>query len=239
MTTQKSGLDVYTPENAVKWNLNGGADRTARPWVVEQVANLSGSGERKLLLDIGSGTGRWTKQFGQYMNHVVGIDICPEMIRIARETNPAQNVQYIHGNFLKLIGIQFDIVTALASLQHTKSREELNEAYANASARLVPGGHFIFYTPHPIGTFARKNRVYGVEFDKGVSYNDNFPYVSKILMEDGTTRSGSGYHHSMAEYVGDLTRHGFKINKMEEFFAEGDIVPNALVVAAQKIGGEE
>jgi SAM-dependent methyltransferase len=227
-------LDVYTPENAIKWNSNGGADSDARPWVVNRVAELGRQG-KTTLLDIGSGTGRWTKQFAQHMDLVLGIDCTREMVRIAKKTNPAPNVKYAHGNFLnsKLNGC--DIVTALASLHYFKSREELNQVYEQIRETLNPNGHFIFYAPHPVSQYAGGTKIWRTEFAPGVSYEENFPFSSYIAMEDGTTRRGSGYHHQLAEFTTDLLKHGFKILDMKEFFARDDKLPHALVVDA-KVG---
>jgi SAM-dependent methyltransferase len=237
LSKNKQGLEVYTRKNAIKWNSNGGADRTARPWIVRRVAELGCEG-KATLLDIGSGTGRWTRQFAQYMDLVRGMDISPEMIKIARKTNSAQNIEYICGDVSRGDLGQCDIITALASLQYSKSREELNTVYAKIRNSLTNGGHFLFYVPHPIGVFAGKTKVYLTEFDSKYSYNDNFSFTSKIAMEDGTIRRGSGYHHSMAEYTSDLNKNGFRIVKMEEFFAEGEKIPNALVVDALKLGAK-
>ncbi len=230
-------LQVYTSENAIKWNSNGGADFDVSPWIVNRVAELSRDIEVDLL-DVGSGTGRWTKQFAQYVDSVVGVDLSSEMIGIARKTNPAYNVKYIHGDFLNLSFGGFKIVTALASLQHFKTRKNLNEAYEEIRDILNPEGHFIFYAPHPHGLFYGSTSLWETDFDPNASYTDNFPFKSKILMADGTTRRGSGYHHQLAEYTADLNRHGLEIVDMQEFFAKGDRVPHALVIDA-KIGDKK
>jgi len=227
-------LEVYTRENAAKWNSNGGCDDTARPWVVNQVLELAKHG-KKTLLDIGSGTGRWTKQFAQGLDHVVGLDISPEMIKIAKETNPVENVMYLEGDFLAKTDLgNFDIITALAMLQHTKTREELNQVYIKIRNSLNPDGHFLFYAPHPMNIYGCNTRVSTSEFDHRYSYVDNFPFIARIAMADGTTRTGSGYHHSMQEYIGDLAKSGFRIKRMEEIIANGDKFPSALVVDAIK-----
>jgi SAM-dependent methyltransferase len=234
MTKQNKTLEVYTKENSAKWNSNGGGDGTARPWVLNQVRELAIAG-KKTLLDVGSGTGRWTKQFAQYLESVVGVDVSSEMVDLARATNSGENISYIQRDILHGRLGKFDIVTALAMLQHTRTRKELHQVYKKIGENLNPSGHFVFYAPHPINVFNRGSRLARYEFDKEkFSYLDNFPFVAHISMEDGTTRTGSGYHHSMQEYLGELIRAGFRINKIEELVAYGDSVPSALVVDAIK-----
>ena len=91
---RNTSLKVYTKENGAKWNSNGGCDGTARPWVVNQVLELARQG-KKSLLDVGCGTGRWTKQFTRGLDRVVGIDSSPQMIQISQETNQDEKVSYI------------------------------------------------------------------------------------------------------------------------------------------------
>ena len=231
--TTNPSLNVYSKENSIKWSSNGGCDDTARPWVVNQVRELAKQGKRTLL-DIGCGTGRWTKQFASCLDNVVGLDITPEMIQIAQETNPANNLTYIEGNILTRDLGKFDIATALAMLQHTKTREELAQVYSKIKDSLNPNGHFLFYAPHPMNIYGINTSVNSSEFDRTSSYGDNFPFVAHIAMKDGTTRTGSGYHHSIQEYLGELARVGFRINKIEELISKGDKTPSALVVDAIK-----
>lgn len=225
-------LEVYTPENAIKWNQEGGADSTARPWIVERVADLSKHGNTTLL-DIGSGTGRWTKQFAEHIDFVRGIDISPAMIKIAKRTNPRKNLEYFYGDFLESNLGGCDIVTALASIQDFRTREELNQAYDQVRNTLNSNGHFIFYAPHPHGVFSGGTSLWKTKFNPKSAYTDNFPFTSKIFIANGATREGCGYHHQLAEYTADLNKHDFQIVDMQEFFAKGDRVPHALVVHAR------
>lgn len=230
-----NSLKVYTPENALKWDKNGGCDNSARPWIVNEVRNLSEEG-KKTLLDIGSGTGRWTRQFASFLENVVGLDISPAMIQLAKNS-PLPNIQYVEGDILATnLGDKYDIVTALAMLHHTKTRKELNQVYTKIRDSLNPNGHFLFYAPHPMNVYGGNTRICTCEFDPKFSYTENFPFIAHISMEDGSTRTGSGYHHSMQEYIGDLVQQGFGIIKIEELVAEGDRIPSALVVNAKKLG---
>jgi SAM-dependent methyltransferase len=238
--TKNPSIEIYSRENSLKWNSNGGCDDTARPWIVQRIKELAREG-KKTLLDVGSGTGRWTRQFASTLEKVTGLDISPEMVKIARESG-AENILYLEGNILEAKLGKYDVVTALAMLQHTRSREELNQVYEKIRSCLNDCGHFIFYTPHPMCIFG-KTRIATCEFDLNSSYDQNFNYKADISMQDGSTRNGSGFHHSIEEYIGDLVNQGFVIKQMKEFISEGDKIPSALVVDAVKIkemkGGNE
>jgi SAM-dependent methyltransferase len=233
MTNKNQTLKVYTKENSIKWNQNGGGDTVARPWIVRRVAELANTGG-KTLLDIGSGTGRWTKLFSKYLEQVVGLDISSEMVKTANETNSADNIRYIQGDILESAAGKYDIITALAMLQHLKNKEELNKVYSVIKDLLNPEGSFLFYVPHPMNVYTNQSRIAQYEFNKNCSYDENFPFTAKIAMEDGSFRIGSGYNHSLQEYLGELIQSGFKIIKMEELTAVGDKIPFALVVDAKK-----
>ncbi len=76
------------------------------------------------LLDVGSGTGYFSRRFAGAGLHVTGVDPQPDMIRYARTQN--SNVEYINGTVQRLPfeNESFDFCTAVTSLCFVSEPEQ-------------------------------------------------------------------------------------------------------------------
>jgi ubiquinone/menaquinone biosynthesis C-methylase UbiE len=91
------------------------------------------------MLDAACGTGNHIKYFKKYFN-VTGLDINPEMLKIARQKYP--DVKFIRDDMRTFrINKQFDIIVCLfSSIGHLKTYANLEKAVRNFSKHLKPGG---------------------------------------------------------------------------------------------------
>jgi ubiquinone/menaquinone biosynthesis C-methylase UbiE len=110
------------------------------------------------VLDIGCGTGSWSRRVAALGPHVVGADFSPEMIRMAE---PAQGVEFIVGSAqdLDLRNDTFDLVLSVTVLQHITSDVELQRALGNIRRMLKPGGRFFLLEYSPERATAGSQRV--------------------------------------------------------------------------------
>ena len=119
------------------------------------------------VLDLACGFGFYTKQLKQRgAAQVVGVDISPEMVRLARakEQEAPTGVEYRVGDatHLPLLG-PFDLVTAVYLLNYATSQAQLLSMCRSAYDNLVVGGHFVAYTVNPTFTLSKPNSTpYGV-----------------------------------------------------------------------------
>jgi len=76
------------------------------------------AGGRRSLLDIGCGTGHWSVFFAEQGFEVIGVDISPEMISVARARN-ALHCRFDVADVMKLpfLNESFDVVSAMAVLE--------------------------------------------------------------------------------------------------------------------------
>lgn len=101
----------------------------------------------KHILDLGCGTGRFTKYLASTSLNVIGVDFSQEMLSIARQDNRYKAhctgawYFYMRMEELDFLPNTFDIVTAIGSLEYHK---RLVPVLCEAYRVLKPGGVFYF-----------------------------------------------------------------------------------------------
>jgi ubiquinone/menaquinone biosynthesis C-methylase UbiE len=136
----------------------------------------------KVVLDLGCGDGSYTKVFADTgAKMVIGLDSSSEMLKMANETNSADNIDYVVGTmeYTPLKNEFVDFVHARFSIQYSnnvkKSFEEMHRV-------LKEGGEAFVVLPHPdylYKTFEsqiRKDGLVTIEIYPG--FEVTYPYHS-------------------------------------------------------------
>ncbi len=95
-----------------------------------------------LALDIGCGAGAFARLLATRADRVLGLDLSPEMVRLARARSRAYpGVQYVVADVLAcdFPPASFDTIASIATLHHMPLASILNRV----AAWLMPGGVFI------------------------------------------------------------------------------------------------
>lgn len=97
------------------------------------------------VLDMGCGTG-WTSDFlGRSGYEVVGVDIAPTMIELAKSTYESDNVSFAVSDYEQLVELgEFDVVVFFDCLHHA---EDERAALGAAFRALRPGGIVVLSEP--------------------------------------------------------------------------------------------
>jgi SAM-dependent methyltransferase len=105
---------------------------------------------RRRALDFGCGVGRLTRALAAHFDEVLGVDISPAMIELAREYNAhVPNCTFVQNQdpgFRALPGGNFDLIYSSFTLQHMPPRYAMRYLRGMAD-RLRPGGLLIFQLP--------------------------------------------------------------------------------------------
>jgi ubiquinone/menaquinone biosynthesis C-methylase UbiE len=109
--------------------------------------NLRSGGNR--LLDVACGTGRHIEYLKENFD-VEGLDICQELLEIARQRNP--DISFHHADMTEFdLGREFDIVTCLfSSIGYVKTLHNLTRAVTCMTRHVKPGGILViepWFTP--------------------------------------------------------------------------------------------
>ncbi len=107
-----------------------------------------GEGKENIVLDLGCGTGRITCELAKYGYEMIGIDLSPDMLMIARERaiEQGQNILWLCQDMrnFELYGTVDAVVSCLDCLNYLPSKEGLVRCFRLVNNYLGPGGVFIF-----------------------------------------------------------------------------------------------
>lgn len=106
---------------------------------LERIARKYGRSDGMSWLDVACGTGRHLELLRRH-HDVTGVDLSPEMLRIARRRLPG--VRLVRGDMRTFqLSRQFDVVSCLFSaVGHVRSERELQAAFARFARHTKPGG---------------------------------------------------------------------------------------------------
>ncbi len=138
---------MYSEFAAVYNALMQDADYSAR---CQYLLSLFEKYDRKptLLLDLACGTGGFANEFSAQGVQVIGVDVSPEMLTVARETSMelGQDVLYLcqDATALDLYGTVDGAICCLDSLNHITDYNDFKAALGRVSLFLEPNRLFIF-----------------------------------------------------------------------------------------------
>jgi len=105
------------------------------------VANMVGRIKDRIILDVGTGTGRAALMLARGGAHVTAVDASPEMLAVARQraTDQVVSVTFLQGDAhaLEFADRSFDAVVALRLLMHTPKWRRCVSEMCRVAERLV------------------------------------------------------------------------------------------------------
>jgi ubiquinone/menaquinone biosynthesis C-methylase UbiE len=173
-----------------------------RPNTLSMMENVEG----KLILDAACGPGKYAEILLAKGANVVGFDVSPKMVELAKKRNGSQGEFYVHDMTTPLDQFEdqkYDFVLCALALHYIKDWHFVLDQF---NKKLKPGGQLILSLEHPFFNYL---------YHKSDRYFDVEP-VSAVWKGFGTPLEVNGYRRSLGYGLSAITDSGFYIDKIFE-----------------------
>lgn len=207
------------------------------------------------ILDLACGQGFFAREFAKNGAKVIGVDISPELIEIARKTArhlPGEQSRHLEGAQTKDKSVEYHIapsdkldflqsesvdrVVIILSLQNI---EKVGETLKEVSRVLKPNGKLFVVLNHPAFRIPKESS-WGFEEAKKVQYRRLDSYLSEskaqIQMHPGEKPSEKtiSFHRPLQFYFKALNKNGFVVSRLEEWNSQKTSEPGPKKEAEDK-----
>lgn len=193
---------------------------------IDAITPLSG----KTILEIGCGTGNYTRRLAKVAKKIEAIDPNKESVQQAAENTPA-NVKFSVGdaNSLDFESGNFDLVIFTLSFHHIPE-EDMELAIKEASRVLKNDGHVIFLEPAEEGSFFEAEIIFHAcdgdeRKEKKVAY-ETIMNSTKLSVVNELDDKTVFTFESVEDFTQSLHPHK-NIEKLEEFLKEHNMTLEA------------
>jgi SAM-dependent methyltransferase len=168
------------------------------------------------VVDLGCGFGwfcRWARE--QKAAQVLGLDMSEKMLARARATTSDAAITYERADMerLDLPDTRFDLAYSSLALHYIEDAARL---FAVIHRALVPGGHFVFSTEHPIYTAPTKPG-WSIDAEGRKTWPIDRYLVEGPRTTDWLAKGVVKHHRTIGTTLNLLIQSGFTIGHVEEF----------------------
>jgi ubiquinone/menaquinone biosynthesis C-methylase UbiE len=172
------------------------------------------------ILDLACGQGYFSHAFAQKGAQVVGCDIAPELIAIAKKNVPeARFVTTPATDLLFANDRSFDSAICVLAIQNI---EDMHQVFAEVARVLRSDGRFIVVINHPAFRVIKRSQ-WGWDESAQVQYRRVDGYLSAakihVSMHPGEKPSEQtiSYHRSLQDFFKAFAKAGFVVSRLEEW----------------------
>lgn len=178
---------------------------TEMPATLKLLGNIKG----KKILDLGCGSGLYIKKLLKGGGNVKGIDLSPELIKIAKKENP--KIEFKVGSISKKLPYktgEFDIVLGALVMHYV---DNWNPALKEIKRVLKPKGIFVFSTENPFRTAIQRTMCNGRKFKEVKDYFNERLKINKIETPEGKKVTIMRYRKTYETIIGYILKNNFEI----------------------------
>ena len=198
------------------WSTPSGKERVRRR--VEFIARELDMRAGRRFLELGCGTGLFTRHLARTGASIVAVDIAPRLHEVARAEVPESNVEFVVGDLMdpaSRFGDGFDGFYGVSVLHHL----DLARALPVIAARLKPGARFAVSEPNI------ENPI-----------NKYYYFTKDVERRKRAGMSETEMAFEPSELAGALAAHGFRVESLAHRDFLHPETPRALIGVIDRIG---
>ena len=183
--------------------------RAERYSVLRMVGDLEG----QHALDCACGSGFYARLLKQHgAAQVIGVDVSPEMIRVAEQQEEADplGITYKMCDVLELPHLgPFNLITAIWLFNYANSKEKLLQMFQHAYDNLGDNGRLVAYTLNPAFDFRKTNFTkYGVSVASQTFEGDRYVAQGVFVVDPSTPVTVYAWNQDVYEWA--IRKVGFR-----------------------------
>lgn len=180
--------------------------------------------EGEVVLDLACGQGYITRLVAESGASVLGVDVSPELVSLAKQGNTLENCNFgvlSADDLHSLKNESYDAALCVLALQNI---EKLRETFSEVSRVLKHRGKFLVVLNHPSFRVPKASE-WGFDEARKVQYRRVDSYLSEsraeIEMHPGKVKSEVtvSFHRSLQLYMKQARAAGFAIRSLEEWIS--------------------
>lgn len=193
--------------------------------ILPHLLRLLGIKKGERILDLGCGPGFFVREFARAGAAVTGVDISPELIKIANSYKEKQRTENVDFHVASADSTSFikdktmDTVTLVLAIQNIQN---MASVFAETGRVLKPSGRMMVVMNHPAFRIPKASG-WGFDEEKMVQYRRIEKYLSEskvaIQMHPGEDPDEvtASFHRPLQLYFKALHKAGFAVTRLEEW----------------------
>lgn len=189
------------------------------------------------VLDLACGQGFFAYAFTQAGAKVIGADISPELVALAKDHVPQAEFHVAPAHELPFLkDASLDAITIILSIQNI---ENVHEVFKECARVLKPQGRLLLVLNHPAFRIPKQSS-WGIDEKNNIMYRRLDQYLSEskagIQMHPGDKPDEMtfSFHRPLQFYFKSLTKQGFAITRLEEWGSHKKSEPGPRAKAEDK-----
>ena len=192
--------------------------------ILPNVLRLADIKKGETVLDLACGTGFFAREFFKKGARVIGVDISPELIEIARKNSPKE-ISYFVSPADSLGQVKDGSIDKVVIILAIQNIENISGVFGECKRVLKTGGKIFLIMNHPAFRIPKKSDW---EFDEKskIQYRRITEYMSesKIKIEMRPSENDSeqtiSFHRPLQVYFKTLKKNGFCVTGLEEWISD-------------------